>query len=101
MWPCCNFSGLEVPEFFQSVDSDRKFIFRRPHPFLYIYPFYIDGTTVYHFVVNHGAFHVHGMNLIPNPCFHNVIPAVQSPGNKHLVKLCAVCIPSALEIKLH
>lgn len=60
------FSGLEVPELFQSVDSDRKFLSGRPCSFLYICPFYID-ETVYRFVVNHGAFHVHGMSLIPNP----------------------------------
>lgn len=80
-----------MQELFQSVDSD---------PF-HNALFYIDDTTVYRFVANHGAFHVHGMSLIPNPCSHNVIPAAQSPGKKHLVKLCAVCIPSALEIKLH
>lgn len=28
-------------------------------------------------------------------------PVVQSPGEAHLVKVCAVCIPMVLEIKLH
>lgn len=34
--------------------------------------------------------------------FHNVQsePVVQSSGETHLVKVCAVCIPMVLEIKL-
>ena len=65
--------------------------------------FKIDDTTGYCFVVNRSAFRVQGMSLIPNPCFHNVqsVAAVQRPEKTHLVKQCAVCIPSALEIKLH
>ena len=92
-----SFCDVEVAELFQSVDSDRAFLLRGPDPSLY------KCTAVYFFVVNHAAFHVHGMSLIPNPCLRDVqsVPAAQSPGKAYLVKVYAVCIPSALEIKLH
>lgn len=92
-----SFCDVEVAELFHFVDSKRAFLLRGPDPFLH------KCTAVYFFVVNHAAFHVHGMSLIPNPCLRDVqsVPAVQSPGKAYLVKVYAVCIPSALEIKLH
>lgn len=42
--------------------------------FTFLY-WWLPETTVHCFVVNHSAFHVCRMTLIPNPIFHNIIPA--------------------------